>query len=530
MDKDQQEGFAPMDVWPNYAFTADSRHVIVPHQGSVLKVALDSGDTQKIAFRATVEQTFAPQVTWQERIDTGPVHARILRWTTESPDGKWIAFDAFGRVWLQEIAAGKPVGSPKRLTSGTLPAREYAPAFSPDGRSIAYVTWSDTEGGQLWSAPTAGGAPRQLTRAPGHYANPSWSPKGDRLALIRGSGLEFRGQQPEDENFFEIHWIDANGGDTNLVTTVTTANAMRFHPQAFWAPDGTRLIYRKSVEQTKPTDPLQNDVVSIRLDGTDRKTHLRLPAVDDLVPSPDGQWVAFTSRDNVYVAALPMTQTKEPATVGAKEGAVPVWRLSDAAGASVAWAANGTVITWSLGDTFHRLPFADAMKFVQDQKAKAVSDEAKAEAKKDEQEKDEAARPFVSADPDHAHHAAAGAAGIVRAARGARPDDEARRGRARRDSRQRRRGRDRQPDRGDRARSIGRDCRPGPGSSMRKARRSFPGSSIRTRTCTTPASRRSRKRSGNTSRTSPTASPRSTTRRRTRSTSSRRARWWKPGS
>ncbi len=393
MDKDQQEGFAPMDVWPNYTFTADSRHVIVPHQGSILKVALDGGDTQKIAFRATVEQTFAPQVTWQERIDTGPVHARILRWTTESPDGKWIAFDAFGRVWLQEIAAGRPVGSPKRLTSGTLPAREYAPAFSPDGRSIAYVTWSDTEGGQLWTAPIAGGAPRQLTRAPGHYANPSWSPKGDRLALIRGSGLEFRGQQPEDENFFEIHWIDANGGDTNLVTTVTTANAMRFHPQAFWAPDGTRLIYRRSVEQTKPTDPLQNDVVSIRLDGTDRKTHLRLPAVDDLVASPDGQWVAFTSRDNVYVAALPMTQTKEPATVGAKDGAVPVWRLSDAAGSSVSWAANGTVITWSLGDTFHRLPFADAMKFVQDQKTKAASDAAKAQAKKDEQEKEKPVVP-----------------------------------------------------------------------------------------------------------------------------------------
>ena len=54
----------------------------------------------------------------------------------------------------------------------------------------------------------------RLTRAPGHYANPSWSPKGDRLALIRGSGLEFRGQQPEEENFFEIHWIDAAGGDT----------------------------------------------------------------------------------------------------------------------------------------------------------------------------------------------------------------------------------------------------------------------------------------------------------------------------
>ena len=398
MDKDQQEGFAPMDVWPNYAFTSDGQHVIVPHRGAVSKVALSTGDVQPIAFHATVEQTFAPQVTWQERVESGPVQARILRWTSESPDGKWIAFDAFGRVWLQEVAAGKPVGQPRRLTQNdaSLPAREYAPAFSPDGRSIAYVTWTDSEGGHVWRAPTSGGAPQQLTRSPGHYANPSWSPKGDRLAVVRGSGLEFRGQQPEEENFFEIRWLEATGGDTSLVTTVETANSMRFHPQAFWTADGTRLIYRKPVEQEKPTDPLHNDLVSIRLDGTDRKTHLRLPAVDDIAPSPDGQWVAFTSRDNVYVTAFPMTQTKEPAEVGPKEGSVPVWRLSDAAGSFVAWAEGGKTITWSLGDTFHRLPLADAMKFVQEQKAAENAEKTNAEsAEKKKEDAEKKNKPLV---------------------------------------------------------------------------------------------------------------------------------------
>ncbi len=396
MDKDQQEGFAPMDVWPNYAFLPDGQHLVVPHRGGFVKVAIATGETNPISFRATVEGTFAPHVAWQEKVETGPVQARILRWATESPDGKWVAFDAFGRVWLQEVASGKAVGQPRRLTPNdeSLPAREYAPSFSPDGRSIAYVTWSDVEGGHVWKAPTAGGAPQRLTSTAGHYANPSWSPKGDRLAIMRGSGLEFRGQQPEEETFFEIRWLDAAGGDTNLVTTVgSSSTSMRFHPQGFWSPDATRIFYRKPVEQAKPSDPIHTDLVSVRLDGTDRKTHLRLPAVDDISPSPDGHWVAFTSRDNVYVTALPMIQTKEPPEVSLKEGSVPVWRLSDAAGAFVAWAEGGKTITWSLGNTFHRLPLEAAMKFVEEQK-NAEKKRAEAAEKKGA-EKQDAEKPLV---------------------------------------------------------------------------------------------------------------------------------------
>ena len=36
----------------------------------------------------------------------------------------------------------------RRLTSANLV--EHAPAWSPDGRSIAYVTWNDSTGGDVW--------------------------------------------------------------------------------------------------------------------------------------------------------------------------------------------------------------------------------------------------------------------------------------------------------------------------------------------------------------------------------------------
>ncbi|HEY2946574.1 MAG TPA: hypothetical protein VGN09_29340, partial [Vicinamibacteria bacterium] len=376
LTRDEQEGFAQMDLWPAYAFTPDGAAIVFSSHGKLRRLELASGQTAEIPFSAKVKQWLAPRVSWQEKVDTGPVRARILRWTSQSPDGKWIAFDAFGRVWLQELAGGRAVGSPRRLTAdgAELPSREYAPTFSPDGKAIAYVTWSDAEGGHVWKAPLVG-PPQRLSRAPGHYANPAWSPQGDRLSVIRGSGLEFRGRQPEDEDYFELGWMDAGGGDLHLVTAVKLANAMRFHPQAYWSPDGTRLYFRDPVEVKKPTDDPKNDLVSVRLDGTDKRRHLRLPPVDDLVPSPDARWIVFTSRDNVYVAALPDIATREPAEVSLKEGAVPVWRVSDAAGGYAGWADGGRTITWSLGPTFYRLGLDAAVRFAQEERRKAEEKE-----------------------------------------------------------------------------------------------------------------------------------------------------------
>jgi Tol biopolymer transport system component/imidazolonepropionase-like amidohydrolase len=363
---DDQEGFAQMDVWPNYAFTPDGNALVYSNHGKLTYTELASGATREIPFTAHVEQFVAQRVAWQEKVEQGAVKARILRWPTQSPNAQFLAFEAFGRIWLQALRNGEATGAPSRLTAdgSRQPKREYAPDISPDGRWITYVTWSDAVGGQVWKVRAAAGSvPTQLTRQAGHYANPVWSPGGERIAVIMGSGQEFRGRQPEDDKYFTLGVLNTGGGELRAVTTVKLPLGVMFHPRAGWSADGARLYFGEPVEANKPTDDPKTDLVSIRLDGTDRKHHLRFPAVDELISSPNEQWVAFILQDNVFVTPLPSMLAKEPAEVSLKDSAVPVYRLSSDAGGYVGWADHGATLTWGLASSFSKLPLQAAIEF-----------------------------------------------------------------------------------------------------------------------------------------------------------------------
>ena len=111
-----------------------------------------------------------------------------------SPDGKRVAWsvksregddgpERLGSVFVAEL----PAGAPRRLTAAAdgRTRRELGAAFSPDGKTIAFLSdASQDRQAQIWLAPAAGGAPRQLTRVAGQLDHLVWSPDGREVAFL----------------------------------------------------------------------------------------------------------------------------------------------------------------------------------------------------------------------------------------------------------------------------------------------------------------------------------------------------------
>ena len=99
-----------------------------------------------------------------------------------SPDGKQVAFAWDGEqggnfdIYVKLVDAGEPL----RLTSN--PAPEYSPAWSPDARYIAFCR-NVSDHAEIWMVPALGGAERKLGESAG-CSGLSWSPDGKYLALM----------------------------------------------------------------------------------------------------------------------------------------------------------------------------------------------------------------------------------------------------------------------------------------------------------------------------------------------------------
>jgi Tol biopolymer transport system component len=342
--RDDQESRFTRDLFPGYAFLPDGKEIVYNQDGKIHRLNLAAGTDTVIPFTANVSQDLGPKLDFPQKVDQGPVKVRLIQDPEESPDGKKLAFSAMTHLYALDLPGGKP----QRVTSGN--AHEFQPAWSPDGKSIAYVTWS-SEGGQLWKVPAAGGTPQQLSKSLAVYSNPAWSPDGTKIVALRGNAYdrensEFDGGQTANA---DLVWIPAAGGDANLILPARGAGGPHFTHE-------TDRIYVYTPQ----------GLISLRYDGTDRRTHLQVKGqglffaeepvpADDVQPSPDGQWVLAHVMNQLYLIAMPVVGGEAP-TVNVATASVPAKRLTDIGADYFAWADDGKTITWAVGSSFFREP------------------------------------------------------------------------------------------------------------------------------------------------------------------------------
>jgi Tol biopolymer transport system component len=353
-------GGKTLGVLPRYKWAKDGRSIVLMQGGKIRRLDVATREVSTIEYTANVKRTISEMARKEFRIADGPVAAKFFRWPSSSPDGKTIAFQAIGRIYTQQGAGG----TPRRLTPPSFGPLEYAPAWSPDGRQITFVTWEDTARGHVWRVPAAGGAPVRVTSEPGDYVDPVWSPDGRSIVVARGEGATARGRTITHNAWFDLLSLSATAGgtagDTGVVLSTILrpsgagigGEARRQLVRPSFGPEG-RVFWIDEKQANAATGGRGGTaLMSVKRDGSDKQEHLSFPSADEIVPSPNGDFVAFQEGDNVYVAPMAWGGIGGDAQrIEKRRGQFPVTQLTREGGLFPRWRDNST-LEYGSGERF----------------------------------------------------------------------------------------------------------------------------------------------------------------------------------
>src|SRR5215216_122664 len=351
---DQQETWAVYGTYPGYDWTPDGKSVVITAGGKFVSVDVASKRATPIPFNAHVSQKVTEAVRSPVKVAPERERARLLRWAQRG-SGR-VVYNALGKIYVKEGDA-----APRRLFNTNY--LEYAPSLSADGTQLTFVTWSDAEKGAVWTANADGTNARKLTTAGDQYANPVFSPDGTKVAYLKGRGSVYHEEDLASESNFEIHYWD--GKEHRYVVDVFNRGSNARMPILTFDTKGERIFFMES----KPAQGgLSTYLSSVKLSGDDYRQHIESKNAAEIVPSPDGRWVAFKELHKLYIAPLP--QTGKMLKLSATETIVPVKPISQHSGDWLAWSRDSKAVQWTAGENFYEQSLDNILKqLAKDEKA-----------------------------------------------------------------------------------------------------------------------------------------------------------------
>jgi len=352
LDRDQQETWSIHGTTPAWDWLPDGSGMVVSSGGTLHRVGTDGSDAE-IPFVAQVERPLVEPVRQPHQVAPSTFQAKAVRWPSLAPTGDRLAFVAVGRVWIRDVESG---GEPVAISPAD--ALAYAPTWHPDGSAVAFTTWDDASGGMVWMQLVDGtqpvGEPRALGDAPDLYTGPAFDAQGERIAWVRGTaGVTNRGGSGAGEPELRVQW-------RTLDRDAPLHQAGRIHnlawgertPRPRFSPDGDHLWITDEED-----DHLV--LVSLALQGEERRVLAKGEHAQEIQPSPDGRWIAWKVQHQAFVGPMPPTGGS-PLSLGAGEGAMPAVRLSSYLGEWLAWSSADT-LTWAAGPTVYRVDLAQGL-------------------------------------------------------------------------------------------------------------------------------------------------------------------------
>ena len=384
IQRDEQESVAPMDVLPGYAFTPDSREVVMSFGGKIWRVAVDGSGQTEVPFQASVELDLGPRVAFDYEVEASPTFtARQIRDGMPSPDGSQFAFTTLGDLWVMDW----PDGDPERVADFD-GIGIHNLSWSPDGERLAFVTWDDEAGGHVFAVDPDGDDLQQLTDVSGYYRETAWSPDGTRIVSIRAAARDVQETLGSFQGGLgtEIVWVSGEGGRLNHIAPQDGRAGLHFVPS-----DADRIYATHG----------QRGLVSFRWDGTDEEAHLVVRGetpvsgngqggrAQRIYLAPQGDLALAKTGMDLWVVTVPRVGGETP-TVSVSSPSFPVTRLTDDVGGEFpSWESNGRRVRWSLGNA-HFVYDLDRMEAVNDSIEAAREAEEAAAEEEEEEEAEEA--------------------------------------------------------------------------------------------------------------------------------------------